>query len=171
MRLLALLAAACAVALAAPLPAAANDPSGGAMAPADASTEVNTGGSVGPADEPAPAPAAPVTQTAPTPTAATPSSPAAPAPAPVSHAAGNAVEPEAGGDQPAGTDGSPQLEPLPPSSGQAQAQPKTGDSGSSLAMTGGALVTTLTLGLGFLSAGLAGTAIARRRRDAANQYS
>jgi hypothetical protein len=29
----------------------------------------------------------------------------------------------------------------------------------------------LTLGLGFLAAGLAGTAIARRRRHAASQYS
>jgi hypothetical protein len=88
----------------------------------------------------------------------------------VSHATGNAVEPEAGGE-PGGTDQSPPLEPLPPSSGQAEANANSGNSGSSLAMTGGAMVTTLTLGLGFLAAGLAGTAIARRRREAANQYS
>jgi hypothetical protein len=170
-RLLALLAAACAVALAAPMPAAAHDASGGAMAPADASVEPYTGGSVGPADEPAPAPAAPATpRAAPTPTAAGPSMPTAAASGPVSHATGNAVEPEAGGEAPAGTD-EPPVEPLPPSSGQAQAQPKTEDTGPSLAMTGGEIVTTLTLGLGFLAAGLAGTAIARRRRDAASQYS
>lgn len=173
-RLLALLTAACAVALAAPAPAAAADLSGGAMAPADASAEPYTGGSVGPADDPAPppAPAAPVTARAtPTPSAPAPSSPSAAAPAPVSHATGNAVEPEAGGGEPGGPDQSPPLEPLPPSSGQAQADANTEGTGSSLAVTGGEMVTTLTLGLGFLAAGLAGTALARRRRDAASQYS
>ena len=146
------------------MPAAAADPSGGAMAPADASVEPYTGGSVGPADDPAPTPSAPVT-----PRAA--DSPRAAAPAPVSHATGNAVEPEAGGDEPAGTDDSPALEPLPPSSGQAKANANSGDAGPSLALTGGETVTTLTLGLGLLAAGLAGTAIARRRRDAASRYS
>jgi hypothetical protein len=172
-RLLALLAASCAVALAAPLPAAAADPSGGAMAPADASAETNTGGSVGPADDPVPAPAtpsAPVPRSVPTPTATAPSASSTAAPAPVSHATGNAVEPEAGGDEP-GTDDSAPLEPLPPSSGRAQTEAQGGDTGSSLAMTGGEMVTTLTLGLGFLAAGLAGTALARRRRDTASRYS
>jgi LPXTG-motif cell wall-anchored protein len=172
-RLLALLAAACAVALAAPLPAAAADPSGGAMAPAEASAETNTGGSVGPADDPVPATAAPTVpvtpRVAPTSTAAAPSTASTVAPTPVSHAAGNAVEPEAGGDEP-GTDNSAPLEPLPPSSGQAQTEATAGDSGSSLAMTGGEMVTTLTLGLGFLAAGLAGTALFRRRRDSASRY-
>ena len=92
-------------------------------------------------------------------------------PAPVSHATGNAVEPPAGGDEPGTTNDSPPLEPLPPSSGRAQANANSGNSGPSLALTGGEMVTTLTLGLGFLAAGLAGTAIARRRRDAAGQYS
>ena len=96
---------------------------------------------------------------------------AAAAPAPVSHATGNAVEPEAGGDEPAGTNDSPPLEPLPPSSGQAQANANSEETGPSLALTGGEIVTTLTLGLGLLAAGLAGTAIARRRRDAASQHS
>ena len=171
-RLLALLTAACAVALAAPAPAAATDPSGGAMGPADASVEPYTGGSVGPADDPAPTSPARVTpRAADAPVAAAaPSSPSSGVSAPVSHATGNAVEPEAGGE-PGGTDQSPPLEPLPPSSGQAEANANSGNSGSSLAMTGGAMVTTLTLGLGFLAAGLAGTAIARRRREAANQYS
>jgi hypothetical protein len=137
------------------------------MAPADASVELYTGGSVGPADDPAPTPSAPVTpRAADAPAAAAPSSSAA-APAPVSRATGNAVEPEAGGDEPAGTDESPPLEPLPP----AQANADSGQAGSSLALTGGEIVTTLTLGLGLLAAGLAGTALARRRRDAANQYS
>ena len=171
-RLLALLAAACAVALAAPMPAAATDASGGAMAPADASVEPYTGGFVGPADDPAPTSPAPVTPRVANPptAAAAPSSPSTAAPAPVSHATGNAVEPPAGGDEPA-TDDSPPLEPLPPSSGQAQANANSGDTGRSLALTGGDIVTTLTLGLGLLAAGLAGTAIARRRRDAASQYS
>jgi hypothetical protein len=172
-RLLALLVAACAVALAAPMPAAATDASGGAMAPADASVEPDTGGSVGPADDPAPTPPAPVApRAAQPPTAvAAPSSPSTATPAPVSHATGNAVEPPAGGDEPGTTNDSPPLEPLPPSSGQAQANANSGDTGPSLALTGGEMVTTLTLGLGFLAAGLAGTAIARRRRDAAGQYS
>ena len=154
------------------MPAAATDASGGAMAPADASVEPYTGGSVGPADDPARTSPAPVTpRAADPPKAAAPSSPTAAAAAPVSHATGNAVEPEAGGDEPGSTDGSPPLEPLPPSSGQAQANANGGDTGPSLALTGGEIVTTLTLGLGFLAAGLAGTAIARRRRDAASQYS
>jgi hypothetical protein len=172
-RLLALLAATCAVALAAPMPAAAHDVSGGAMAPADASVEPYTSGFAGPADDPAPtvsAPATPRAAEAPA-AAAAPSSPPAAAPVPVSHATGNAVEPEAGGDEPGATDDSPPLEPLPPSTGQAQANPNSGDTGPSLALTGGEMVTTLTLGLGFLAAGLAGTALARRRRDAASQYS
>ena len=101
---------------------------------------------------------------------AAPSSPSTATPAPVSHATGNAVEPPAGGDEPGTTNDSPPLEPLPPSSGRAQANANSGNSGPSLALTGGEMVTTLTLGLGFLAAGLAGTAIARRRRDAAGQY-
>jgi hypothetical protein len=135
------------------------------MAPADASAELYTGGSVGPADEPAPTAPAPATPRVAPASASAPSSPSA-APAPVSHATGNAVDPHAGGEEP-----SAPLEPLAPSSGQAQANPKTGTPGASRAMTPGATVTTLTLGLGLLAAGLAGTAIARRRRDAANQYS
>jgi hypothetical protein len=172
-RLLALLAAACAVALAAPMPAAATDASGGAMAPADASVEPYTGGSVGPADDPAPTSPARVTPRVANPptAAAAPSPPSTAAPAPVSHATGNAVEPPAGGDEPGATDDSPALEPLPPSSGRAQANATSGDTGHSLALTGGEMVTTLTLGFGLLAAGLAGTAIARRRRDAAGQYS
>ena len=155
------------------MPAAAIDASGGAMAPADASVEPDTGGSVGPADDPAPTPPAPVApRAAQPPTAvAAPSSPSTATPAPVSHATGNAVEPPAGGDEPGTTNDSPPLEPLPPSSGRAQANANSGNSGPSLALTGGEMVTTLTLGLGFLAAGLAGTAIARRRRDAAGQYS
>jgi hypothetical protein len=137
----------------------------------DASAETNTGGFVAPAPDPTPVPAptgratpraAPAPSSAPA-TAYTPA--AAPASAPVSHAAGNAVEPPAGGEDPAGSD-EPPLEPLPPSTGEATAKPQAsdGDGGSSLAMTGGEIVTTLTLGLGFLAAGLAGTAFARRRR-------
>jgi len=155
------------------MPAAATDASGGAMAPADASVEPYTGGFVGPADDPAPASPAPVTPRVANPptAAAAPSSRSTAAPAPVSHATGNAVEPEAGGDEPAGTNDSPPLEPLPPSSGQAQANANSEETGPSLALTGGEIVTTLTLGLGLLAAGLAGTAIARRRRDAASQHS
>ncbi len=138
------------------------------MAPADASVEPYTGGSVGPADDPAPTPSAPVTPRAADPptAAAAPSTPSVAA-----HATGSAVEPEAGGDEPSGTDDSPPLEPLPPSSGQAQANANSEEAGPSLALTGGEIVTTLTLGLGFLAAGLAGTAIARRRRYAASQHS
>ena len=78
---------------------------------------------------------------------------------PLSHASGNAVESAAGGGG-----GSALLEPLPPSSGKAAAKPKAGSSGPSLAMTGGQMATTLTLGVLVLATGLIGTAFARRRR-------
>lgn len=152
MRLPILLAAACAAALAAPAPAAATDPSGGATAPVDASAEPYTGGSAAPAE----APSAPVVRA---PSTLAPSAPAVtPTPA---HVAATSTEPEPGGKPPSQGSDSPPLEPLPPAAQRSQAKAKSG--GSSLALTGGAVAITFTLGFGFLAAGLAGTALARRR--------
>ena len=160
-RLLTLFLVACATPLAATPPAAATDPSGGAMAPADATAEPYTGGSAAPED-PAPAPAAaPARSSAPVVAhTATPTS----TPAPVARPAGTAVEPPAGGEQP--QDDSPPLEPLPPETGNQDTKPsaKPADSGSGLAMTGGEITMTLTLGIAFLAAGLAAAALSRGRR-------
>ncbi len=178
MRALVLAAGACAALLVVAPSAAAVDPSGGAMAPTDASVETNTGGSLGPANQPAPSPApaavprtAPVTaptsaatapSTSPSVPAATSTASAAVVKPPVARRAGNAVEPTAGG----GRNSAP-LEPLPPSSGKAAAKPTATSSGPSLAMTGGEMATTLTLGVLFLTAGLLGAGFARRRRTLA----